>query len=84
MVDDNVDLTSFDSFGIRVILSAIRFCGRKNTVSILPSEAGICEVPIEHTFFTEVLQNISKQASLYSNIEFSHSDGRIVFNLRKD
>jgi hypothetical protein len=83
-IDNKVDLTPFDSFGMRAVLAAIKFCGRIEEIIILPSTDGICKIPLDEANFTEVLNNILTQASIHSNIEFHYKDAMIVLSLRKE
>jgi hypothetical protein len=84
IVDSDVTLSDFDSFGLRVLLSAIKFCSRSEKITISPSTDGICEIPFGEKYYTEVFNNIAIQASIHSNIEFFYKNKKLILNLKKE
>jgi hypothetical protein len=82
-VEDGVDLTSCDSFGLRAFLSGIRFYSSKEEVSILKGTESDFEVDIGESRHLSLLNNVVSQIALYSNIEVVIAPTKVCINIRR-
>ena len=78
-IDDGVDLSVFDSFGVRALLAAVRVCFKNDIIFIRKSDHADFEIKINE-IKSSVFNEIVKQIVVWSNLMIRIENVKILVN----
>lgn len=83
VIEDAVDLRDCDSYGIRALVTAIRFCFSLEDVKIDNSDDANFEIRIPQTEDVKVFENHLTQIALWSNLEICLKQDKLKITIRE-
>jgi hypothetical protein len=81
-IPSTLNMSSFDSYGMRAILSAVRFYGGLNVVDLgAGAEAGTCQIPLSPPIGATLTAAV-RAIALWSNVEVVFAQSGLKMSLR--
>ena len=82
-IEDGVSIIACDSYGLRALLSSIRFFSKSHSVRLKKCVDALFDINIHESQMSEQFRELLTQISIWSNLEFFFANSNLKINTRK-